>query len=186
MGTEELEALIEGQAESQNLDFKGECAWDAASFAKDILAMSNVQDGGTILIGVEDATWKRQGVSDQVEETYNFDKMKDEMSSFADPYVDFLIYKPKDRDKKQYVVIRVLPFREVPVICKRDSKQTKKGAIYYRNIDRRPESAIVSNAYDMRNIIEVAVARRMKRIRELGFTVETGDRERLDNELEGL
>jgi len=186
MDTDELEALLEGQTETQTLDFKGECAWDAVALARDILAMTNVQDGGFIVIGVEDGTFVRQGVSDQIAATYDFDAMKDAMSGFADPYVDFRVSKPKDRDGKQYVVIRVMPFHEVPVICKRDSRETQKGVIYYRNMDRRPESAAVSNSYDMRNIVEVAVSRRMKRVRELGFVVESGDKEKLDSELEGL
>jgi hypothetical protein len=43
--------LLEAQAESQTLEFKAACNWDISRMAKDILALSNVQDGGVIIIG---------------------------------------------------------------------------------------------------------------------------------------
>ena len=80
MNTEELENLLEAQSESTTLEFKTDMAWNVQSLAKDILAMSNMQDGGDIVIGVNDETNTRQGVSADNMETFNFDTMKDQMS----------------------------------------------------------------------------------------------------------
>ena len=93
------------------------------------------------------------------------------MASFADPHVDFTVEFPKDKDGREYVCIRIEPFAEIPVICRRDSADTQAGAIYYRNRNRRMESARVSNSYDMREIIETASVRMMRRKRQIGFVV---------------
>ena len=45
MNTQELEAILEGGTETQKIEFKGACDWNVRSLAKDILALSNVQEG---------------------------------------------------------------------------------------------------------------------------------------------
>jgi predicted HTH transcriptional regulator len=199
MNTEELELYLQGQAESPTLDFKAAVPWDAASFAKDILAFSNVQDGGRIIIGIEDGTFARQGITDAQRNSYKIDIMRDQITSFADPHVSFSVEFPLDEGGKQYACIRVEPFEEIPVICRKDSADTRAGVIYYRNRNRRVESASVSNSYDMREIIEVATVRMMQKKQRSGFSVgaETVKqqsesealaraRAELDQELKGL
>ena len=63
MDVAELESRLQGGTETQNFDIKAAGPWDAQKLAKDVLAMSNVEDGGLILIGVEDGTFARQGLS---------------------------------------------------------------------------------------------------------------------------
>src|ERR1035437_3942912 len=105
MTTDELESILEARAESQSLDFKGDCSWNANKFAKHILAMSNLIDSGLIVIGIKDKTLERLGVSKPNLKTYNIDCMKDQMTKFADPFVDFILDFPKDKSDKQFVVI---------------------------------------------------------------------------------
>jgi predicted HTH transcriptional regulator len=173
MNTEELELYLQGQAESPTLDFKAAMLWDAVSFAKDILAFSNVQDGGRIIIGIEDGTFARQGITDTQRHSYKIDIMRDQMTSFADPHVNFSVEFPVDKDGKQYACIRIEPFEEIPVICRKNSADTKAGTIYYRNRNRRVESAPVSNSYDTREIIEVATVRMMQKKQRVGFSVDS-------------
>jgi predicted HTH transcriptional regulator len=61
MNTQELEQILEGGTETQRIEFKGACDWSVRLLAKDILALSNVRDGGYIVVGVEDETFNRQG-----------------------------------------------------------------------------------------------------------------------------
>ncbi len=188
MTTQELESKIEGQSESQSLDFKSNMPWSVVCFAKDILAMSNVKDGGYIIIGIEDQTIRRQGIDNKNKETYKIDVMKDQMKKYADPHVDFSLCHPKDKDGLEYIVIQVFPFREIPVICSKDDPKagTIAGVIYYRNSDRRIESAAVSNAYDMRDIIEYATIKMMQKKREIGFVANLSVEDKLDKELSNL
>jgi predicted HTH transcriptional regulator len=161
MTTDELEAHLDGQAETQTLDFKASCPWDALRFAKDILAFSNVRDGGLIVIGVTHETFAREGI---------------QIASYADPHVNFGIEFPKDRNDTVYAVIRIEPFNQVPTICRKDGVDTQAGAIYYRNINRRIESSRVSNYHDMREIIEAATIRMMRRMQTIGFAPTSQDK----------
>lgn len=189
MNTSELEDLLEGGTETQTLDFKAACVWDTNVFAKHILALTNVRDGGYIVVGVEEGKGKpfvRQGMSVVQRDSYQIDEMRDQMTQFADPHVNFTVSFPEDSDGKKYVVIRVLPFDEVPVICRKNSAKTKQGCIYYRNRDRRAESAPVSNSFDMREILMDATVKMMQRMKERGFEVVPADKQKLDEELDGL
>ncbi len=172
MTTEEFESLIEGGVETPTLDIKAACDWDAASMAKDILAMSNVQDGGVIIIGIEDGTFARQGITAAQKITYDIDIMRDQVAPFADPRAIFTLDFARDDAGLEYAVIRVAPFDDVPVICARNGRHLQEGIVYYRNTDGRVQSAAVSNAYDMRDIITNAAAKMMRRLGAQGFTLQ--------------
>lgn len=189
MNTSELEEILEGGTETQSIEFKGACTWNLDTFLKHILAMANVRDGGHIIIGVdegEDGTYVRTGVSEEQRDSYKIDDIRDQVAPFADPHVNFSIGFPEDTQGKQYCLIRVLQFDEVPVICRKDSVKTNKGCIYYRSRDRRAESVSVSNSYDMRDILIDATVKMMQKLKERGFEVVNGDKHKLDEELNGL
>lgn len=190
MKIEELESKIEGGMETASFDVKCACDWSIDLLAKDILAMSNLRDGGYIVIGVEDGNFNRQGVTLSQKGTYDIDIMKDQMASYADPYVNFKVEFLKDKNDKEYVVIQVLPFDEIPVICRKDSNSTKKGVIYYRSENGRVSSCQISNSYDMREVIEVATIKMMKKRIASGYTVslseEEGSIKKFNEELMGL
>ncbi len=186
MNTDALESFLEGGCETERIEFKRAGNWDKDLLVKDILALSNVIDGGYIIVGVEDATFLRQGVTPAQKETYNIDIMRDQVSPYADPCVNFRVFTPKDKDGREFVVIRVYQFEELPVICKKDGRDIVAGRIYYRNSNRRVESGPISSSYDMRNIILAATVRMMQKMHQIGFTGATSFKEELNNELEGL
>ena len=189
MKIEEFERLIEGETETQKIEFKESCPWNKNSLAKDILAFSNVRGGGHIVIGIREIEGgiERQGISNKHLATYNFETMLDQLSAYADPRIDIALDLVEDvENKKKYLVITIKEFHDIPVICKKGGTEINKGIIYYRNTDRRPESAPVSNSTDMRDIIELAAVKMRKRFRELGLAPERKDEELFDKELEEL
>jgi predicted HTH transcriptional regulator len=155
----------------------------------DIGALANVRDGGVIIIGVRDDGFVRVGVDSEHLSTYKQDDMRDQLAEFADPHVEIKVSSPLGADGLQYVAIEVAPFRDLPVICRKEGADVHKGTVYYRNSNRRPESAAISNSYDMRDLILVAVSRTRDRLAQLGLEVASTEGQidqYLDEELEGL
>lgn len=190
MTTEELERILEAGRETETIEFKSPCSWDISVFVKDILAMANNRDGGVIIVGLEQDNnkFERKGISEEQKETYDIEKIKDQISEYADPFVDISIEFVNDYIGKTYVVIKIASFEEIPVICKKDSKDTKRGLIYCRTKNRRPESAPVPDSFHMRQIIETAVLRMLKKKKEELEYIKTTeeDLKKLEEELEGL
>lgn len=145
MNTADFEALLEGAEETDVLEFKEPMEW-SISLVKDILAMSNLPDGGRIVIGIEDQTSKRLGIDEQQAASYVLDIMRDKVSNFADPFVEFSSEVVSDYADLKFVVITVSSFGDIPVICKRDgghNNELRQGEVYYRSKTRRPQSARV-------------------------------------------
>jgi predicted HTH transcriptional regulator len=192
MTIEELESKLQGGTETQTFEVKGACDWNVKCLAKDILAMSNVQEGGDIVIGIEDGSFNRQGVTAAQKASYKIDIMKDQMAPYADPHVNFLVGFVTDNTGKEYIIITVLPFEETPVICGKDKSDVHAGDIYYRKKSGRVQSSRVSNSYDMREIITNATAKMMKQLIRMGLNarevvdVATQTKKKLNDELNGL
>ncbi len=195
MKAEDLEELLEAGRETPELDYKASCPWNVATFAKDILAMSNMEDGGNIVIGVEElynGRFNPCGIKPEDKETYNIDTMKDQMGGFADPHADFSLHFSEDKEERHYVVIRVHPFKEVPVICKKSSKDTNVGVMYFRNRDKCVQSAPISNSFDLRTVLERAAFMKMRKLHsaiesaDLKVTPKQTVSEILDQEIQDL
>ncbi|TPL00673.1 ATP-binding protein [Mesorhizobium sp. B2-4-14] len=187
MTAEELEALLAGAEETDRLEFKGPMSWNKHTLAKDILALANVQDGGTIVIGIEDETLVRQGVTVEQSDTYVADHMRDQIAEYADPEVRFSVRKPTDHNGLRYVVIQVAPFETLPVICKKDGRDVEKGSVYFRSPAAKPQSARISNSTDMRRVIERSVAKRWAELQQIGLAAApAGPAHDYDQELGGL
>ncbi|MFO0404645.1 MAG: helix-turn-helix domain-containing protein [Alphaproteobacteria bacterium] len=183
---QDLESLLDGAEETDALEFKGAVEWSRNLFVKDLLAMANVIDGGRIVVGVEDGTFARQGLTPKQLESYRIDEMRDSVAPFADPRIVFKVTKVTDLDGRVYVVIEVSPFDDVPVICKRDGADVQAGVIYFRSRTRRPASAPVANSADMRDVIERAASLSARRLRRMGFLPEAATGPDYDAELGGL
>ena len=153
---------------------------------KDILALANVIDGGSIIVGVEDGTFVRQGLSPEQIATFDYDVMRDQIDPYADPRVIFSKQILQDPGGLSFAVIEVTPFEELPVICARDGQDITAGTIYFRSRARRPESARIARAEDMREIIEISISRRSRTLRRAGFIAHEEGQHALNDELGGL
>jgi predicted HTH transcriptional regulator len=186
MNSDQLEQLIEGQQETDSVEFKAAMLWDHKSLIKDILALSNTIDGGVIIIGIEDRTFHRQGVTQEMIDSYDIDIMKDQVAPFADPRVVFSKKIVQDLGGLDYVVIEVSTFDDLPVICARDGTGLHAGTIYFRSRSARPASARVSNSSDLREILEASIVRRTRQLRRTGFVLAKSSQHDFESELGGL
>lgn len=110
MDIKEVEALLAGAEETDTLEFKAAVSWDRNLFVKDILALANVIDGGRIVVGVEDGTFARQGLTPEQVASFNNDIMRDAIAPFADPRVLFRSEAVEDAQGLRYIIIDVSPF----------------------------------------------------------------------------
>lgn len=207
MDTEQLEVLLRLGHETQTFEVKGPMLWDVKKLVKDFLAMSNHRDGGSIVIGVQDGTFERHGVDDATRVTYKIDIMRDQLKRYADPPMRFSVATVSDFDGRQYMVISIASFDRVPVICQCDNglgdekdKSTGRartrteradavyaGQIYYRNSDKKVESAPISNAADMMELVLIAAGRSDGWVQSFGYNrPEDNLTKELDDELGGL
>ena len=169
MNTDEFETLVQGAEETANIEFKTAVDWSARLFVRDILAMSNTLDGGKIIVGIEDRTLVRVGLSEAQIATFVPDTMKDQIKTFADPLVTFRCNVVQDKNGLMFVVLDVNSFEEIPVICAKDGHDVNAGNIYFRPRSGRPRSERVTASADMREIIEASIARRLQGLRKVGL-----------------
>lgn len=188
MESHELIQLIHHGREERNLEYKGCVNWKAkkvqASIIKTILAMSNITDGGVIIVGVEekDEEFLPVGLEQQDLETFTQDGVSARVNEFADPYVEITVSRVPDQGM-DFIVIQVEEFIELPVICKQDwLRGLRRGAIFTRP-RRMHETAEVSSQVEMREIIDRASEKGIRYLyRRLGRAglevVETEERDR--------
>lgn len=190
-----LDLLQEGRA----VEFKRSVMWNELKqgIPKDILAMSNLRDGGIIIIGVEesDNKWKRTGMTDEQLNTYDPDDMIDHVNKYASPSMTFNVVKHTDNEGLKYLVIRAHEFEEKPFVCKRNfAGELREGAFYIRPLGKA-ESREVKIAEEMHDLLELSVEKRtrnfMRQIQRVGIDLKTmrlekTDEDKFDDELEGL
>lgn len=193
---QELVDLIELGRENRSLEYKESRSWNELKdkIAKTALDMANVRDGGTIVIGVSQRSGRLtlQGMSQADIATYNEDEVQAYVNRFADPYVRLEIY-PVPRHGQEFIAIVVHEFDEFPVVCKKNGVGLRQGSVYTRSY-RMPETCEVPSQTEMREIIDMAtdkgVRRFLERSRRAGLltseTPERTDIEKFDEELGGL
>ncbi|HYA41798.1 MAG TPA: ATP-binding protein [Syntrophobacteraceae bacterium] len=193
--------LMLANGEDRNHEFKASFPWSKktagetmARVTKTILAMSNMRDGGTIVIGVAEpipgtTLWRQIGVSPGDLETFSFDAVADFVRRYAEPAAtfNFAIF---GFESLKYVEIAVVGFQEVPIICRANYKDIlSESAIYVRPRSGRPRSEPVSNFSDMRELLDLAVERGISKfLRMQHVTRRPGlsDEQQFENQIKGF
>jgi hypothetical protein len=199
---ERVNAALSLLAEGRSVEFKGPEKWEALSsgLAKDILAMSNIRDGGIIIIGIE-KTGKILGLSKEQLETYDTDVMIDFINKYASPSITLDIVTHKYRteniteniSERTLLIIQIHEFEELPIICKKgNSDELKQAGIYFRPIGK-PESRLIREGSEMGELLEIAVEKKIKKWfvqqKRIGLNLEQvgqSDKEKFEKELDGL
>jgi predicted HTH transcriptional regulator len=135
------------------------------NYIRAILAMSNLQDGGYVIIGVEqdnENNYQPIGMTDDEAQTYEYDDILEVANSYADPFVTIKI-QPTQYNGKFIIVIGVSEFVEIPVICKKEYPGIlEPGRIYVRPY-RKPESSANITSSELREIIELASKKSLRK-----------------------
>lgn len=166
------------RGETVHLDFKGPMAFSGDAcprLTKDIVAMANVRDGGTILIGVaEDANKSTSIVGLTPEQLATFDptRITDYVNRFFEPPVSLTIERPVI-DGHPLVAIRVQEFDASPIVCSAngplaDPQNNRSrcafyaGSIIVRAVGAKSEP--IHTAEDMHALIRLAVTKTSDRL----------------------
>lgn len=173
MTPEELEELLATARERQNLEVKAGGPLDtdtgfSARAVRAVLGLSNLRDGGTLVIGVREAPQGqglvREGVGHADLATWDNDRFTTIVNNYADPSVQLQV-RHVSLDAKDFVTVRVAAFRETPTICKKSWKHNddlilREGGVYVRSL-RKTETAELSTSEDMRELLQLAVEKRL-------------------------
>lgn len=167
MNEQDLEPLISLGHELPGVEFKGPgLRTDAHFFAKvtrAILGMANRANGGTVIVGVEEAgdgTLRPTGLSPQELASWDFDSVTAALAAAADPFV-VVECEPSQFRGVTLLVIRVHEFDTLPVICKKHYADTqgkvvlREAAVYVRT-RRKPETSEIPSQTEMRELLELA------------------------------
>jgi predicted HTH transcriptional regulator len=154
--------------ESRRREYKAPMSWanelTKAKITKSILAMSNIRDGGVIIIGIREQPDKKfdpVGISDTNASTFIHDDIASYVKEYADPYAEFTV-KLIVCSGKQFVCIQVKEFDDSPVICKKEGTDLQRARIYTRPRTKN-ESAPVSSYAEMREILDMATDKAVKK-----------------------
>lgn len=165
--------LILAQGETARVDFKAPMAWEGtarADLAEDIVAMSNVRDGGTILIGVAEGPDGRpvvEGLTSEQLASFDPTKVCDYVAGYFQPVARLRIERPEIAGKT-IIAIRVEEFESTPLICIKDGPEKRpdsakpKRAFYAGNLIVRTPSAkseTIRTSEDMQALIRLAISK---------------------------
>jgi hypothetical protein len=162
MTIEEIKEILDRRKEAPNLDYKEDLMWvkenreKNLAIIKDILALANLKDGGSIFIGVRDGDFEFIGMNEDSWDSLDITKITQLLSNYADPIFTPSLSK-NIIDGKRIAIIEVPEFAEVPIICsqsaydKENKEILRKGAIYIRSAKCASEE--VSTAEEIRAIL---------------------------------
>jgi hypothetical protein len=195
---EEFNSILHGR-ETKGIEFKGPGSADDLShlavIIRAMLAMANRRDGGRIVVGVTEqgGVSNLVGLSDhELASWSDHDSISDRVAAYADPSIEFTITEMTDTAGQKFVVLEVTEFDSVPVICRKSYGNVLADGACYVRPRRKPESVPVRSAADMRDLIELATEKELRRIlgttRRAGveLTQVTSDADRFDKQLRDL
>lgn len=172
LSNEEIAALLEGGYEIRSVEFKGPGSINDPEFvakvARAALALANQRDGGSIIIGVDEADETRSGLTaEQHLEWLDYDTVSDKLNKFADPPLRFDRADRQLPNGKDLVVLQVAEFDDIPVLAARDfPRHIQRGQLYTRSF-RKPESSATHTQNELRAVLELATQKQVAKFMSL-------------------
>jgi hypothetical protein len=163
--------LINKGLETANVDYKEGFEWikenrdKRLELIRDILAMANTRDGGTIILGVKDDTRDLVGVSQEIWDSFDQSSVADMVHRYAKPKVGLQVIKTEVNGKLVVAVV-VTEFEDVPIISVDTIMELhnssrpilRKSGVYIRTSAAATEE--ISSDQDMRELLSRAMLKR--------------------------
>jgi hypothetical protein len=170
MDERQLRDILASGRENRRVEFKSAMRWSdslaKAKITKAALALSNVRDGGYIVLGVTqslpDNTLTLSGVPEEDSLAYTDDALKAHINEYADPFVDLAVHRVP-LDGMLFIIIHVHEFAEVPVVCKKDGSDSLRRAAIYTRTRRMTESAPCPTQTEIREILDLALEKALRK-----------------------
>jgi predicted HTH transcriptional regulator len=166
---ERVDSFLDLLSEGRNLDFKESQPYDVLKhkIIKAALAMSNIRNGGLVIIGVSErgSQWSLDGISPADLATYDVDVMLDHIHVHASPEVGIDVVTHV-RDGKTFLVISIREFQSDIVICRKNGPQgegIEKGRVYTRPAGKA-QSRVVETSEEMREITDLAAEKKARQM----------------------
>lgn len=160
----------EGFEEARNLEFKRGGRWNDIKYpvARAVLAMSNLEGGGQIVVGIdEDKSGEDRlaGMDGEDSATFRADEVSEFVNRYADPHVQIQLQKISEAGR-HFVVLGVPEFSYQPILCKKsldaaDKKYLEDGRLYYRPRGKVESTAKLTHN-DVRELLGMAVVKHYK------------------------
>lgn len=176
--SEHLARILQDPRETRSIEFKRAMSWhDDHTKAKVIcatMALANHKDGGTLIFGLEQiqgsSNFALAGLTANQSRSFELDAVAAKVNAHCSPFVTMSV-EHAEQDGHRIVAISVEQFRDSPIICTNDVHvngvvKVIGGRIYCRS-GRMPESTVAQKPEDLRDIIQLAVARGLQSYFEL-------------------
>lgn len=168
MTDQEFSEILALGYERRGIEFKGPGSLQdkqlRVKVVRAALGMTNRRDGGLVVIGVEDtgAALKPVGLGAADLATWKYDDIADAISAYADPSVGF-DFESRQHDGKDFVVLRIHEFEDIPVLCKKDFPgELRRGGCYVRS-RHKPETSEIPSQEDMRDLLDLATEKKLRK-----------------------
>lgn len=166
---DEIEDILRNGRETRRLEVKGPGPrGDKQLFAKvtrAALGMGNLRDGGFVIIGLDDKRLAEfaPGLSDEELNSWlDVDSVSRKFGEYANPPLRFELEPITLTDGARVIQIHVEEFPDIPHLCARDfGEDLRRGALYVRP-RKVTETSEVADLVDMRDVIELATAKRLR------------------------
>ncbi len=164
-----IASILDTPLENRNVELKPSIPWKDANrqhqlqdIIKSVLGMSNVRDGGKIILGVfqkQDKTFEVQGMKNEDLQTYDQDHIYQVVRIYGNPSPRFEVSNI-EYNGKYFIVFTIQDFLYSPVICLKNGNNNGteplvKGSLYTRT--HKPETKRVNEETEMREIINLAI-----------------------------
>lgn len=169
-----IAAILDTPRETRAVELKPSTPWkdinqqhELQVIIKSILGMSNVRDGGKIILGITqnpDRTFTSTGMDKEHLKTFDQDHIYQVVRAYGNPEPRFEIRNIEYKGNF-YIVFNIQDFLYSPVICIKSGSNNGteplvKSSIYIRTF--KPETKKVDDETEMREIINLAIDKELE------------------------